>query len=104
VKVKVDGRTILVDEGVAFAVTRVLQAGYRTTVSCQWEGPSNKKFPAYINPQCVDVVSEFAHLPIGTGKEMADAIGLKKGEYRIYNGVIRFQPCLPQILKEINNV
>ena len=43
-----------VDEGVAIAVQRILDAGFRTLHSCQWDGPIGKKFPAYINPGATD--------------------------------------------------
>lgn len=96
VNVKVGKISVSVDEGVSFAVTQILRAGFRTQYSCQWEGPADKKFPAYINPLCENLTGnkEIDKLPIPTGQQMADCIGLKKGEYRIFNGVIWFKPFI----------
>lgn len=86
------------DEGVAEAVRLILSAGYRTWVSCQWSGPG--KFPAYINPhgpRWDDPSAQDGAIdryPEPTLKEMADIIGLKRGEWRGYNGVIWFKPFL----------
>ena len=85
------GIKIKVDADIAHAVRKILRAGYRTDVSCQATGPETKKFRAYINPCCI-AHSEFAHLPIASVDKMAEILGLKKGEYRGYNGVIWFNP------------
>lgn len=72
-----------VDVGVRVAVQRLYDAGIYTWMSCQWEGPPTKKFPAYINPRGVCNLHE-----------MAEIIGLRRGNYRVRNGVLWFCPFI----------
>lgn len=80
------------DEGVAGAVRRCLLAGMKTAYSCQWDGARIKKFPAYINPWGDCPNQAIDRLPAFEPHDMAEAIGLRRDEWRQYNGVIWFRP------------
>jgi hypothetical protein len=90
--VTVDGITVEVDSNIAEHVRKLLAAGFRTDVSCEGTGPSKNKYRSYINPccHCPSGPCGFEHLKVGTPREMAECLGLKKGEWRGYNGVLWF--------------
>ena len=78
-----EGNKFEVDEKIAPFVQRLCDAGIKTWVSCQWEGPQSKKYPAYINP----CIPEHGYIS-STPEEMAKVLGLKKWQWRQYNGVL----------------
>jgi hypothetical protein len=86
--VRVGKLKIQVDAKIAVAVERVLRAGMKTNLSCECAG--NGKFMAYINP-CDE--EDFPGLRWGSPQEMAEAIGLKKGQWRSRNSVLWFNPA-----------
>lgn len=74
VHVRVGDQSAEVDELVAPFIERIWKAGITTWTSCQHA--DSGAFPMYINSGD------------GFGKEMAKALGLKRGEYLIKNGVL----------------
>lgn len=82
---------ISVDSKIGEAVRRVIAAGLNTWTSCEQEGPADKKFPAYINPHG-PIKDRIPLTRVGTPAEMAKAVGLKKGQWRQFNGVLWFNP------------
>jgi hypothetical protein len=100
-----------VDEGVAIAIQRLLDAGYRTLHSCQWDGPETKTFPAYINfgwdseweliatgkinVKLDKEMQSIVNAPlkvISNPHDVAKIIGLPKGQYQTRNGILWFKP------------
>ena len=83
------GEKIEVDEKIAPFVQRLWDNGVKTWVSCQWDGSENKKFPAYINPRYYrEISAEADYTPYATPIEMATILGLKRNQWRQYNGVL----------------
>lgn len=74
VHVRVGDQSAEVDELVAPFIERIWKAGITTWTSCQYA--DSGAFPMYINDGR------------GLGREMAKVLGLKRGEYRIKNGVL----------------
>ena len=71
------GEKILVDEKLSTFIQMLWDAGIKTWTSCQWEGPSEKKYPAYINP-CIPVDSGISAYDWSTPEEMASILGLER--------------------------
>lgn len=114
-----------VDEGVAAAIQRVLDAGYRTLHSCQWDTLGPKKFRAYINPGYTSewerIDADFTHADrryteamrsivnsplkvIRDRRGMAEMCGLSKGEFRICYDLLWFKPWVtPLELVSVTN-
>ena len=84
------GEQIEVDELLAPYIQRLWDAGITTWTSCQWDGPKDKKYPAYINPNVPNEPRP------ATPEEMAKVLGLEQGQWRQYNGVLWLHRSLVQ--------
>jgi hypothetical protein len=89
VQTAIKGSDFTVDAKIATAVQRLFDAGLRTVYSCECDG-NHKKFPAYINP--IGRGEGTDDLRVASPREMAEAVGLGKGQWRSYNSVLWFNP------------